>query len=498
MDVAGTDFRSCLSRFRPNFHLLVAGFLFFHPLSYGEFALGKRISELSGHSDDLYLLVNQATGKTLSTVRGQSSGAAQVELTQLDDTVSQLWAFEDAGSGRFRIANASSKSGRLVDVPSIGKIFKKAEEGTGGKEWTLEKVKNGYFRVVNHRTERSLSADGKTVSCRHYTKESGQHWAIHRAVPTPERPDFRMMGWATAQGGTTGGKDGRVVKVSTPEDFEEYISKAEPLIILVEGTLDFRPVSSKPGNSGRYHISSDKTILGLGDDAQILGAELRLRRVRNVIIRNLKLSESPDTAIAISTGTTHVWIDHCTISGAPDGLIDITTGADFITVSWCHLKNADRMGLTGRVNNKETDKEAIRVTYHHNWFDNLRIRVPYGAWGKIHLFNNYYTNIHQYGIGIAAGVQIVSENSFWNGARRSFFVRDKDDGWKHDPGTITDVGSIFTNILIDDQVVPNIPIGWHPENEYAYTKNHTLNVPHLVKSGAGTGIIRPADAIKSP
>lgn len=306
-----------------------------------------------------------------------------------------------------------------------------------------------------------------------------------------QSPDFRMTGWATAGKGTTGGAGGKTVTVTTAEDLVRYMEHPDALIIQVKGTIDTRP--SFPGwkENGRYDVTSNKTIVGLGSDAHILGAELRLRETTNVIIRNLKLSDSYDTQIAVSLNSSHVWIDHCEIYEAPDGLIDVTTGSDFVTVSWNKLHTSKRMGLCGRTNDKSTDTGRIRVTYHNNWFNSCHIRVPYSAWGNIHLFNNYYTNITNYGIGIAAGSRIVSEHNYFDGADRAYFVRDRDDGFAEDPGTMDDEGTIYKNVATMEDNIPNISVGWSPKDHYSYSKTDAANVPQLVMSYSGTGIIDP-------
>lgn len=467
------------------------------PVASGEVIPGRRVGPSALSAEEIYILVNRESGKALSLAGGAGDGPPRFQVEKRDGSISQLWKLEPVAGNRVLICNVSGNSILLTEAGREDEDAEGAESA-----WILQPEGDGYFRFTHTRTGRALGANGAKLRHTRYRGRTAQQWALHpvRTV-SEERHDFRMMGWAAVGGGTTGGSGGEVVTVSTPEEFVDHISRPEPLIVKVKGTIDFRETSLK--SNDRYIVASNKSIIGLGADACIRGAELRLRGVRNVIIRNLTLLDSPDTAIAISTGTERVWIDHCTISGAPDGLIDITTGADLVTVSWCHLRNAERMGLTGRVNDKATDKGAIRVTYHHNWFEDVSIRVPYGAWGKIHVFNNYYTNIENYGIGIAAGSRIVSEANFWEGARRSYLVRDKDVGWGPDPGTMVDQGSIFTRIGRDDQTVPDIPIGWKPGREYAYAKNHALNVPRLVKSGAGAGVIQkdpvpPGSGAKRP
>lgn len=70
---------------------------------------------------------------------------------------------------------------------------------------------------------------------------------------------------------------------------------------------------------------------------------LRLKDVSNIIIRNLKMHNPPESKDIISLdGATKVWIDHCDLSSVGitgdkdyyDGLLDITHASDYVTVSW--------------------------------------------------------------------------------------------------------------------------------------------------------------------
>jgi pectate lyase len=69
---------------------------------------------------------------------------------------------------------------------------------------------------------------------------------------------------------------------------------------------------------------------------------LYVRRVSNVILRNLKIGQvDADNGDAIGIDeSTNVWVDHCDLSGDLsagkddlDGLLDITHGAEWVTVS---------------------------------------------------------------------------------------------------------------------------------------------------------------------
>ena len=86
-------------------------------------------------------------------------------------------------------------------------------------------------------------------------------------------------------------------------------------------------------------MASNKTIVGVGSTAGLVGAGLKLKGVSNVIIQNLSISlvtAASGTGDAIHVeSSNHVWIDHNTLSSDVshgkdyyDGLIDLTHAAD--------------------------------------------------------------------------------------------------------------------------------------------------------------------------
>lgn len=94
-----------------------------------------------------------------------------------------------------------------------------------------------------------------------------------------------------------------VVTVSDAESLTAGMVGTDPLIIQISGTVEL---------SGMNDVGSNKTIVGLGADAKIVGGGLYLYREKNVIIRNITFQDANEDAIGITTETTNVWIDHCT------------------------------------------------------------------------------------------------------------------------------------------------------------------------------------------
>jgi pectate lyase len=152
---------------------------------------------------------------------------------------------------------------------------------------------------------------------------------------------------------TTGGAGGATVTVSSTDAFLSAIQSAEPLTVQVDGSIAL---------AGMNRVASDKTIVGVGTSARLIGGGLNIRDVDNVIVRNLTISGSDDN-ISIDEST-NVWVDHNDLSNADDGALDIKHAADFVTVSWNHFHDQDK---------------NMRVTYHHNWFDGTNQRKSPGA-----------------------------------------------------------------------------------------------------------------------
>jgi pectate lyase len=214
------------------------------------------------------------------------------------------------------------------------------------------------------------------------------------------QPNFDLVGFATLNGGTTGGKGGQTVTVSSYNELKKYAQSSSSCIIMVNGTI------SNGNSGGKVSIGSNKSIIGIGSTAFLKGVGLEVASNNNVIIRNLKItlvgSSNPNKVnggdcISIHGTSKNIWIDHCEIFSEPphiqtnidkyDGLIDIKHKTGFITVSWSYLHDHHKGCLIG---SSETDLYADRkVTYHHNRFERVVKRMPMIRGSVGHFFNNY-------------------------------------------------------------------------------------------------------------
>jgi len=75
--------------------------------------------------------------------------------------------------------------------------------------------------------------------------------------------DTEPIGWTTLAGGTTGGHGGEVVTVTNKDEFISAVEGDTPRIVQVVGTIH--------GDFNIPNVGSNKTIVGIGYDARMVG-----------------------------------------------------------------------------------------------------------------------------------------------------------------------------------------------------------------------------------
>ena len=202
-----------------------------------------------------------------------------------------------------------------------------------------------------------------------------QHGA--KAVPVSTDLGRQVLaagdGWASADGGTTGGATAApedVHEVATRDEFAAAVAGNDPKIVYVKKHIDantapdgtpiacedyaedgysldaylaaFDPAHWVGQASGpledarkassanqreqiRINVGANTTIVGVGD-VQLTGFTLNIDRVDNVIVRNLRISDAYDCFPGwngdtwktewdnvVVSGSTHVWLDHLSL-----------------------------------------------------------------------------------------------------------------------------------------------------------------------------------------
>ena len=118
-------------------------------------------------------------------------------------------------------------------------------------------------------------------------------------------PNFDMVGYATLEGGTTGGNGGKVVEVSNFAEFKQYAEDLEtPYVIIVKGEIntgiktfiDENGHVASSGTATTYGelvlVGNNKTIIGKGESAFLNRVGLMIQNKHNIIIRNIKFTMS--------------------------------------------------------------------------------------------------------------------------------------------------------------------------------------------------------------
>jgi pectate lyase len=183
----------------------------------------------------------------------------------------------------------------------------------------------------------------------------------------------------------------------------------------------------------------------------------------------------------------HVWIDHNSLSSDLnngvdfyDGLTDITHAGDFITVSWNHNFNHFKDSLLGHSDgNASEDTGHLRVTYHHNFYDNTKERHPRVRFGDpVHVYDNYELNA-DYGIASTENGGVLAEDNVFENVTQACFSASgfADSG----PGRLVSNNNQLINsgVCETNGTVAAIP--------YTYHLDDVSVVKSIVMAGAGAG-----------
>jgi len=299
-------------------------------------------------------------------------------------------------------------------------------------------------------------------------------------APVPAPGSSTVHGYATVAGTTTGGAAGPIVTVATLAALRTEAARSGPAVIRVSGTLT---------GTGDIPVTSDKTIVGVGTDAGLTGAGLKLTGIHNVIVQNLTISK-----VAATSGTgdavhieksDHIWIDHNTLSSDLthgkdyyDGLIDITHAADYVTVSWNYLHDHYKATLVGHSDSNATqDTGHLHVTYDHNYFKNINSRTPSLRFGTGHVYDNYFVN-GDTGVHSRMGAQMLVENNVFTGVSIPIETTgdSKQDGFVNQSGNLFGTG---TNKITKTGTFTRAP--------YVAALDPASAVAAAVSAGAGAG-----------
>jgi pectate lyase len=330
-------------------------------------------------------------------------------------------------------------------------------------------------------------------------------------------------GYATQNGGTTGGAGGQTVRATTGTAIHAALcgraSSSTPITIQVEGTINHGNTGKVSGGScstaaGVIELKqiSNVTIVGVGSGAVFdqLGIHIRDASniiIQNVTVRNVKKSGSPTSnggdAIGMESNVRNVWVDHVTLEASGgesegyDGLFDMKDNTQYVTLSYSILRNSGRGGLVG---SSESDLSNGFITYHHNLYENIDSRAPLLRGGTAHIYNNHYVSLNESGINSRAGARAKVDNNYFEDSKDVLgtFYTDAAGYWQVS-------GNIFDNVTWSSPGSENKPAGPDPQSNttvsipYPYGLDAAGCVPSVVSQTAGADKgLRVSDGNCSP
>ncbi|KAK6506569.1 hypothetical protein TWF506_011474 [Arthrobotrys conoides] len=236
--------------------------------------------------------------------------------------------------------------------------------------------------------------------------------------------DIATTGYATMNGGTTGGMGGQIVEVDTLEGYVAAVADDNPRTVVITG-----PITA----STQVSVGSNKSIIGKNKNAKLTGVGMHILGKSNVIVRNLVISKvlaANGDGIWIQEST-NVWVDHCEIFNDQehskdfyDGLVDVTRASDWVTISHTYFHDHDKGSLVGHSDkNAAQDTGHLHVTYHNNHWKNVYSRGPSLRFGTGHIYNSYFDHMFEC-VRPRKGAQVLVESNYFVGASKPIFGTD--------------------------------------------------------------------------
>ncbi|WP_040702061.1 pectate lyase family protein [Nocardiopsis ganjiahuensis] len=333
------------------------------------------------------------------------------------------------------------------------------------------------------------------------------------AAPDPLSDE--PVGYASMNGGTTGGFGGETVNEYLLSEYSSWSDESTPGEALYAVLKDHSgsddglvvhvdvAVTADQVSEDKIDVKdvSNVSVLGVGDEGRFDGIGFKVTRSENVVFRNLavrEVSQGEGDALEVTENSSNVWIDHNEFSSEKegvdkdfyDGLVDIKHGSEYVTVSWNRFEDHWKTSLVGH--NDTAGSAPDRITYHHNLFSNLNSRVPLVRHADVHMLNNVFEDIDGSAINARMGARVLVEGNHFDNVGSG--ETDGHDGqiqgpvgwWYGSPET--GYWNLVDNAFVDtphehlesttDFTVP-----------YDYEAESPEDAKASVEAGAGTGVI---------
>ena len=327
-------------------------------------------------------------------------------------------------------------------------------------------------------------------------------------VPPAVSCSTALVGYATLDGGTTGGGDGPTYTADTLAQLRRtYAGMAGPAIVRINGTIAFPTDAGTPAQP--VEVVSDKTVIPVHVGDGLVYNGLRVKEVHNVIVRNVTIAKALNGFDGITIQkANNVWVDHCDIStdltspkDTYDGLVDIVHGSRNVTVSWnrFHDHYGHGVSLVGHTDspNPATDGDedlSLAVTFHHNLYSHIVEGAPRARFGHVHLFNNFYDTVQMpsdptiatYAIASTDGATLLIESNVFDQVTIPIVTILNETAVTS--GTINDPNNLYgTGSSASANVITTARNNWKPPYQYAGSVDAKEIVRAIVGTCAGPG-----------
>ncbi len=177
------------------------------------------------------------------------------------------------------------------------------------------------------------------------------------------------------------------------------------------------------------------TVEGIGTDARIFQWGMTFKNSKSIEISNITFEDYTEDACSfegdkkqttVDTFTTQrTWLhnntfeegynywDVCNEQDKHDG--DGSTDfkyCSYITLAYNHYVKTHKTGLIGGAN----DQLTANVTFHHNYYEGCRARLPLARQANMHMYNNYYHDSTDTSISLRANAYAFIEYCYFDGA----------------------------------------------------------------------------------
>ena len=216
------------------------------------------------------------------------------------------------------------------------------------------------------------------------------------------------------------------------------------------------------------------TVEGIGEDAGIFQWGFTWKNCASIEVRNLTFDDYTEDACSFEGGDTsaaslsafnysNFWIHHNTFEEGHnywdvcneqdkhdgDGSTDFK-GLKNVTISYNVYNGTHKTGLVGGGNTQTT----ANVTFHHNFYNGCKARLPLARQANMHMYNNYYKGTTSCDLSLRAKAYAFVENCYFeSGNNKPVELQyDSDNEWSASAKLI---GCVINESKIDVQ--KNVP-----------------------------------------